>query len=742
MPTTGGLGEATVSIKIDIPQLKKDLAKAEKEVKTASRKLNKAMALSGDGPGPTKAGAKAGTNFSAGFKRSLTNFVSAGGKGGIGSVGAEIGASLMGGMSLAVTAGAAAVVAAIIGVAVAAMKSLQAFVRTEKILMRLEAAFRSTGMAAGKTARQMREFAADVSKTSLAPENEILEAAALISTFQNIVGENFEKAIKVSNDMAIAMGTNTKSAALQLSKALAQPLTGLQSLREIGILFTDEQKDMIVAMNRAGETAAAQNAVFEILAENGIDGNSEATDTLSGKWTQLVNASEGLLSAVGELIAAEGSLIDMITEVVVNLQNLAEATRYVAAQYKIVTDTQNALEDAFASGNLSIERFQNILKKASNEQIKLERERDKGVTEQVNRDAQLIQSTKDRTNAQLGMVKKVQDQIKAKEESIQKARFRRGEIEKLEQQNRVRFGLDQLEQAIAKEDKIQQDAVKKNKKLQDESRKKEKAQIKALDEQKRKVEQLIKLERKRELAKQSVSISGAEDVQTSGIEDTISAFNKRQEDEKKARLENLEKIKEGIEARKRAVKEQAEAERERANLELENIKEQSELREQLLKKRMEVQKDAFKKAMQIALEELDLTILQTKLTETFKEAIKVISKEHMQLRELARRDVQPFMTDAEVRNIEEGARTQKNVGDRTEELGKQIREVERETGFGTRMRQEGNRNMIPVEMRNEREEEARKQQLKEQRENNTLQNKTINVLKRILMKGGGGVFSL
>jgi hypothetical protein len=739
MPT-GGLGEATVSIKIDIPQLKKDLASAEKEVKIASRKLNKALAVTGEGPELKNAGAKAGTEFSAGFQRSLTNFISAGGRGGVGSVGAEIGASLMGGMSMAVVAGTAGVVAAVIGVATAALKSLQAFVQTEKILLRLEAAFRSTSGAAGKTAREMREFAAEVAAISLAPENEILEAAALISTFQNIVGENFEKAIKVSNDMAIAMGTNTKSAALQLSKALAQPLTGLQSLREIGILFTDEQKDMIVAMNRAGEVAAAQNEVFKILAENGIDGNSAATETLSGKWTQLVNSSQGLLSAIGELISAEGSLIDMLTDTVEQLTLTAEGVRYLAAEYRIAKKAIDSVSDSLSKGKLTLEDFNGIMREKRNEQIKLERERDKEVQKGVNRDAQIVQNNKDRLNAQLGLVKKVQDQIKSKEESIQKARFRRGAIEKLEQQNRLRFGITQLEQALAKEKDIRENAVKKNRKFQEESRKKEKAQIKALDEQKRKVDELIKLERKRELAKQSVSISGAADVQTAATEDTIASFNQRLEDEKKARIENLEKIKEGIEVRKRFIKEQAEADRERANKELERIREDSKKSEEMIKFRLDMAKDRFKKAMTNALEELDLSILQTKLTDTFREAIKVIAKEHDELRKIAGRNITETMTDAEVQNIENAVRTQQVIGKGVEQAGKKIEGVEKEVGFGTRMRQEGNRNMIPIEIRDEKNR-INEQQLKEQQKNNNIAQKTLHVLSTMLTTRRGGVFS-
>ena len=46
----------------------------------------------------------------------------------------------------------------------------------------------------------------------------------------------------IATDIATVMGTDVKSATLQLGKALEEPRIGLSMLRRSGISFTEEQK--------------------------------------------------------------------------------------------------------------------------------------------------------------------------------------------------------------------------------------------------------------------------------------------------------------------------------------------------------------------------------------------------------------------------------------------------------------------------------------------------------------------
>lgn len=74
----------------------------------------------------------------------------------------------------------------------------------------------------------------------------------MLLTFTNIGGEVFPKATETLLDMATAMsGGMTPGAealtsqAIQLGKALNDPINGITALTRVGVTFTEGQKNMI-----------------------------------------------------------------------------------------------------------------------------------------------------------------------------------------------------------------------------------------------------------------------------------------------------------------------------------------------------------------------------------------------------------------------------------------------------------------------------------------------------------------
>jgi hypothetical protein len=96
-------------------------------------------------------------------------------------------------------------------------------------------------------------------------------------------------------NLATKMGTDLKSAALQVGKALEDPATQMTYLVRSGISFTEEQKKMAREMQRSGNLAGAQKIVLEEL-EKQFGGTARAArDTFGGALSAVSNAFNDLL---------------------------------------------------------------------------------------------------------------------------------------------------------------------------------------------------------------------------------------------------------------------------------------------------------------------------------------------------------------------------------------------------------------------------------------------------------------
>jgi hypothetical protein len=135
------------------------------------------------------------------------------------------------------------------------------------------AVLKSTGGVANVSATQVASLAEAISNKTGIDDEQIQSAQNLLLTFtkvRNEVGKGnnvFDQASRLAVDMSVALGSDAKSAALQLGKALNDPIKGVTALTRAGVSFTAEQKKQIKAMVAAGDTLGAQKL---ILAEVGV----------------------------------------------------------------------------------------------------------------------------------------------------------------------------------------------------------------------------------------------------------------------------------------------------------------------------------------------------------------------------------------------------------------------------------------------------------------------------------------
>ena len=175
----------------------------------------------------------------------------------------------------------------------------------EAVFAQTQAVIASTGSAAGLTAAEMANMAGAMSAASgqsLFSDDAILGAQNVLATFTNIKGENFGSATQSILDMSQALGMDLDSAAMQVGKALNDPVAGLAALSRSGVQFTAEQEAMIKAMVEAGDVAGAQEIMMAELNTQFGGSAAAAVDTYAGQQIVLQEKMADVQQTLGQAL--------------------------------------------------------------------------------------------------------------------------------------------------------------------------------------------------------------------------------------------------------------------------------------------------------------------------------------------------------------------------------------------------------------------------------------------------------
>ncbi len=203
--------------------------------------------------------------------------------------------------------------------------SLHLWDTQEQALAQVRTGLESTGGAAGKTLEQLTELASQMQDKSLYGDENILKnVTAQLLTFTNIAGDQFDRTQQAALDLATRLGGDLKSAAIQLGKALNDPVANLSALSRSGIQFTDSQKAMINSLWEAGDAAAAQGLILAELEKQYGGSAQAAAEAGLGGFKQLQNLIGDLTEEIGGIIAkAILPLVSRLKEAVKSLQALS-----------------------------------------------------------------------------------------------------------------------------------------------------------------------------------------------------------------------------------------------------------------------------------------------------------------------------------------------------------------------------------------------------------------------------------
>lgn len=221
----------------------------------------------------------------------------------MGGIGTIAKGALIGGIGLAA--------GAIGGLGAVLVSSTKDAMAAQEVQAQLAAVLKSTDGAAGVTAKAANKYADSLSKVTRFDDEAILSGENLLLTFTNIGAKVFPQATETMLDMSQALGQDLKTSALQLGKALNDPIRGVTALRRVGVQFTQAQEDQIKAMVAAGDVAGAQAVILQELQKEFGGAAKAAGGTFAGQLDILKTSLGNVKENIG------GALLPVLTELAI-----------------------------------------------------------------------------------------------------------------------------------------------------------------------------------------------------------------------------------------------------------------------------------------------------------------------------------------------------------------------------------------------------------------------------------------
>lgn len=246
--------------------------------------------------------------------------------------------------------------------------AVQGSAEYQSALAQTEAVLASTGSAAGVTIEELENLArglSAVSGKSLFTDDQILSAQNVLATFTNIKEFEFGDATAAIVDLSQAMGQDLQSSAVQVGKALNDPVQGITALQRVGVSFTEDQKKLVESLVETGDVAGAQQLILSELERQFGGSAAAAAQTFSGQMVVMSEKIEDAKGAIGDallpLLTEMGTIFDTYIMPIIK-----DTTDSIGAFFQGISDNGGVmatLEDirdsimAFVDGNPIIQRL-------------------------------------------------------------------------------------------------------------------------------------------------------------------------------------------------------------------------------------------------------------------------------------------------------------------------------------------------------------------------------------------------
>lgn len=234
--------------------------------------------------------------------------------GGLGKSASKVGQAVKVGFAVAAAGGIAVMVSKF-------KEAYDAVKLQEQLMSQTNAVLKSTGGAAHVSAKGVKSLADAIESKSTIDSEAIQSGENLLLTFTNIKNaagkgnDVFNQTTQIMADMSTAMGSDPKTAAIQLGKALNDPIKGISALSKVGVSFTDQQKAQIKALQDSGNTMGAQKVILKELSKEFGGSAAAASNTFAGKMKHLKDSLDDVFEGiVKKVIPILSDLVDWLSK--------------------------------------------------------------------------------------------------------------------------------------------------------------------------------------------------------------------------------------------------------------------------------------------------------------------------------------------------------------------------------------------------------------------------------------------
>lgn len=179
------------------------------------------------------------------------------------------------------------------------------FSEVQKVSAQTDAALESTAGVANLTRTDIESLAASIGQLSAVDAEQVQAAENVLLTFtklRNEVGEGndiFNQATLSIADMSARLGQDMQSSAIQLGKALNDPIKGITALSRVGVSFTEGQREQITALVESNDVLGAQKIILAEL-QTEFGGSAKAAGAAASPVDKLKLTFNDFAESLGE----------------------------------------------------------------------------------------------------------------------------------------------------------------------------------------------------------------------------------------------------------------------------------------------------------------------------------------------------------------------------------------------------------------------------------------------------------
>jgi hypothetical protein len=212
------------------------------------------------------------------------------------------------------------------------------------------------GAETGMVTSRLKDFA-DQQMLVIGQDDELIKSTqAKLLTFKNLAltadeaGGAFDRATIAAFDLAAAGFGSAETNAVQLGKALQDPIKGITALARAGVTFTAQEKENIKTLVESNKMLEAQDVILKAI-EQQVGGTAAATVTESQRMSIAFGEvseqlGKALLPAFEDIATTATSAFTEMLDPTTELgQDFAEATAAVQLMFETLADGFAAFKD-------------------------------------------------------------------------------------------------------------------------------------------------------------------------------------------------------------------------------------------------------------------------------------------------------------------------------------------------------------------------------------------------------------